>query len=62
MSRQRTQTPAKKKSWRASLIRKRGQILGTVEAASRQAAEAVAIKTFQLSEDQRKRLVLQEQS
>jgi len=60
----RSDTPKSKlplRSWRASLIRKRGQILGTVEAATRSAAEAAAIKTFQLSEDQRKRLVLQEQ-
>jgi hypothetical protein len=60
MSRSRTQPLAKKKTWRASLIRKHGQILGTVEAANRSAAEAAAVKTFQLSGDQRRRLVLQE--
>jgi hypothetical protein len=35
--------------------------LGTVEAASRQAAEAAAVKMFQIRADQRKRLVVQEQ-
>jgi hypothetical protein len=60
-SRSRTPAPAKKKTWRASLILKHGRILGTVEAASRQAAEAEAVKIFQLRADQRRRLVLQEQ-
>jgi hypothetical protein len=60
-SRSRTQPPAKRKTWRASLILKHGRIPGTEEAASRSAAEAAAVKTFQLSEDQRKRLVVQEQ-
>jgi hypothetical protein len=60
-SRLRTRPPAKKKTWRTSLILKHGRILGTVEAASRQAAEAAAVKMFQLRADQRKRLVVQEQ-
>jgi hypothetical protein len=46
--------------WRASLIRKRGQILGTVEAPTREAAEAAAVREFNLSDDQRRRLVVQE--
>jgi len=43
-----------------SLIRKRAQVLGVVEAASREAAEAAAVRTFGLSNEQRKRLVVQE--
>jgi hypothetical protein len=46
------------RSWRASLIRRRGQILGDVEAPSRDAAEA----GFNLTADQRSRLVVQERS
>jgi hypothetical protein len=60
-SHSRTRVSHKKKTWRASLILKHGRILGTVEAASRQAAEAEAVKIFQLKADQRKRLVVQEQ-
>jgi len=58
--------PAKRKSsapprsWRASQILKRAQILGDVEAPSRDAAEAAAVKQFELSAEQRKRLVVQE--
>jgi hypothetical protein len=48
------------RSWRVSLIRKRAQVLGVVEAASREAAEAAAVRTFGLSNEQRKRLVVQE--
>jgi hypothetical protein len=46
------------RSWRASLIRRRGQVLGDVDAPSREAAEAV--RTFGLTPDQRNRLVVQE--
>ena len=47
-------------SWRASLIRRRGQVLGDVEAPSREAAEAAAVRTFNLSLEQRSCLVVQE--
>ena len=65
-SRPRTQVPPSKRkvlparSWRVSLIRKHGQVLGDVEAPSREAAEAAAVRTFNLSPQQRSRLVLQE--
>ena len=48
------------RSWRASLIRRKGQVLGDVEAPSREAAEAEAVRTFNLSPEQRSRLVVQE--
>jgi hypothetical protein len=51
---------AASRSWRASLIRKRAQVLGDVEAASLEAAELAAVRTFNLDRDQRKRLVVQE--
>jgi hypothetical protein len=42
------------------LIRRRGQILGNVEAPSREAAEAAAVEAFNLNAEQRGRLVVQE--
>jgi hypothetical protein len=48
------------RSWRASLIRKKGQVLGDVEAPNREAAEAEAVRTFNLSPEQRSQLVVQE--
>jgi hypothetical protein len=42
------------------LIRKRGQILGYVEARDRTAAELAAVAEFELSPEQQKRLVVQE--
>ena len=60
-SRLRTRKPAAKtKRWRASLIRKQGQLLGIVEAPTRQQAEAAAIRAFMLNEQQRGPLVVQE--
>jgi hypothetical protein len=60
--RPRTQKPANtnprgaaSRFWRASLIRKRAQIFGDVEVPIREAAEAAA---FQLSAEQRSRLVM----
>ena len=47
--------------WRVSLIRKRGEFLGYVEAPDREAAEAAAVEEFKLTAEQRKRLVLEEQ-
>ena len=35
---------AASRSWRASLIRRRGQVLGNVETPSREAAEAAAVQ------------------
>jgi hypothetical protein len=43
-------------------IRKRGQYLGTVEAANEKAAEAAAMAEFDLRDEQRRRLVLSEQN
>ena len=51
---------AKLREWRAMLIRKRGQILGHVEARDRTATELAAVVEFNLSAEQRKRLVLRE--
>jgi hypothetical protein len=48
------------RSWRASLIRNKLQVLGEVEARNREAAEAAAVRTFNLSAEQRSRLVVQE--
>jgi hypothetical protein len=48
------------RSWRASLIRKRAQVLGEVQAPSREAAEAAAVREFNLTDEQRGRLVVQE--
>ena len=50
--------PVKKlqRAWRASLIRKWAERLGTVWAPDREAAEVAAVKEFGLSEEQRKRL------
>jgi hypothetical protein len=48
------------RSWRVLLIYKRGLVLGTVEAPSQEAAEAAAVREFNLTADQRRRLVVQE--
>jgi len=47
------------RSWRALLIRGKGQVLGDVDAPSWD-AEAEAVRTFNLSPGQRSRLVVQE--
>ena len=53
-SRNRVPPPKRKtvaaKSWRASLILKRGKVLGDVEAPSREAAEAEAVRLINLNE------------
>jgi len=46
---------------RVGIIRKRGEFLGTVEAVDQEAAEAAAAEAFNLTEEERKRLVVQEQ-
>jgi hypothetical protein len=53
-------TATKLKRWRVSIMRARGQHVGTVEAESREAAEASSVKTFKLTEEQRKRLSIWE--
>ena len=58
-------TPAKlasrmKRRFRIVLMRKTGEVLGTVEAADPQAAEKVAAIQFELDEFQRRRLLAQE--
>jgi hypothetical protein len=52
----------KLRSWRVSIIRKRGQYLGTVEAPNEKAAEAAAVAEFDLRDEQRRRFVLSEQN
>jgi hypothetical protein len=51
---------AKRRTWRVSILRNRLQFLGLVEAPNRQAAEAAAAKQFNISEEQRPRLIVQE--
>jgi hypothetical protein len=58
-------TPAKlatrmKRRFRIVLMRKSGEVLGTVEAADPQAAEKVAAIQFELDEFQRRRLLVRE--
>jgi hypothetical protein len=52
---------AKLRSWDVSLIRKHRQYLGTVEAPNERAAEAAAVAEFDLSDEQRRRLVVKQQ-
>jgi hypothetical protein len=52
---------AKLRSWRVTLMRSKGEHLGTVEAPDRERAEAVAVKLFDLDRDQRSRLLIREQ-
>jgi hypothetical protein len=51
---------AASRSWRASLIRKPAQVLGGPQAPSREATEAAAVREFNLTDEQRSRLVVQE--
>ena len=51
---------AKRRTWRVSILRNRLLFLGLVEAPNRQAAEAAAAKQFNISEEHRTRLVVQE--
>jgi hypothetical protein len=53
-------TASKLKRWRISIMRPRGRHIGTVEAESREAAEAIAVKAFNLTEEQRRRLAILE--
>ena len=45
---------------RLAFVRKRGQYLGTVEAPSERTAEAAPVAEFDLSDEQRRRLVVSE--
>ena len=49
------------RTWRASLLKRRIEYLGKVDAPNSTAAEAAAIKDFCLNDDQRRRLMLQEE-
>jgi hypothetical protein len=51
-------TAAKLRSWRVIIMRSRGEYLGSVEAPDRERAEDVAIKLFELDDDQRRRLLI----
>jgi hypothetical protein len=53
-------TAAKLRSWRVIIMRSKGENLGIVEALDRERAEAVAIKLFDLDQDQRSRLLIRE--
>jgi hypothetical protein len=53
-------TAANLRSWRVIIIRSKGEYLGSVEAPDRERAEAVAIKQFDLDQDQRSRLLIRE--
>ena len=46
--------------WRVVLLRAKGEILGTVEASSREEAKAVAAVQFELDEIKRDRIMVQE--
>jgi hypothetical protein len=50
--------PANLRSWRVIIMRSKGEYLGSVEAPDRERAEAVAIKQFELDDDQRRRLLI----
>jgi len=49
------------RGWHASLLKRRVEYLGKVDAPNSTAAEATAIKVFCLNDDQRRRLMLQEE-
>jgi hypothetical protein len=51
---------AKLRSWRVSILRQRAHYLGMVDAPDEKAAETAAVEQFELTEDQRKRLVVRE--
>jgi hypothetical protein len=55
-----TTATARPRRWRVSIINRRGEYLGTVEAPDEKSAEAAAAEQFGLDAWQRKRLVLRE--
>jgi hypothetical protein len=48
----------KLRSWRATLMRSRTHLLGTVYAPDEKSAEAAAIAEFKISPDMRRRLIV----
>ena len=48
------------RSWRVTLIKNRVELLGYVDAVDNTAAELAAIKAFNLSEEDRKRIIVRE--
>ena len=60
-SRTKAKTSIRARSWGVSLIRgSRAQVLGFVEASDAKAAELAAVRTFNLDDWQRKRLLVRE--
>jgi hypothetical protein len=57
---QKKATADKLRSWRVSVLRARMQYRGDVQAPDQRSAEAEAVRQFKLSDEERKRLVLQE--
>jgi hypothetical protein len=55
-------TAAKLRSWRLAILRSRAHYLGDVQAPDEGAAEAGAVSEFKLSDEQRKRLLVQERN
>ena len=53
-------TAAKLRSWRVAILRSRAYYLGDVQASDERAAETAAVTEFNLDDEQRKRLVVQE--
>jgi hypothetical protein len=53
-------TAIKLRSWHVIIMPSRGEYLGSVEAPDRERAEAVAVKQFDLDQDQRSRLLIRE--
>jgi hypothetical protein len=49
-----------KRRWRVVLLRAKGEILGTVEAADAEAAKAAAAVQFELDEIKRNRIIVHE--
>jgi hypothetical protein len=56
----RKSTAANLLSWRVIIIRSRGEYLGSVEVPDRERAGAVAVKQFDLDQDQHRRRLIQE--
>lgn len=52
-------TATKLRSWRVLILRERMQYLGTVEAPNEKTAKAAAVAEFNLTDEQRRRLIVQ---
>jgi hypothetical protein len=59
MKRPQKSTAAKLRSWRVLILRERMQYLGTVEAPNEKTAKAAAVAEFNLTDEQRRRLIVQ---